>query len=391
MHKTTQTRNYLYVEFNEIGGPVNRLISEIEYIKSKRIAISPTIICKKNSILHRYCQKNNISFFTFQGLDPSEFNKQNLSKVALFCVEIFILIFIVIYKKIDLIRCNHYMWCTYANLISYITRIKTLIHLRDHWYLPSKVAKILKMNRLAHFVAISQFTKLAHMINHELYGLDIAVIYDGIESTIFTKTSSHEIKTKEQSKAKIISMVSRIETTRDVDLFINIAAHLLKKYPNLQFHHIGFNPNDMDLKYYQKLIRLVKSLKIENKVVFQPYINNPLEMADTLKQSYLMIVPAKAFSLPNVAIEAIACGVPVVASAGSGNREVIQDGINGLLVKTHNHNAFAEAIQLFLDDKKLYVKVARSCRPSLAQNFFEAQYRKLLEKCDSILESKYLE
>ena len=66
----------------------------------------------------------------------------------------------------------------------------------------------------------------------------------------------------------------------------------------------------------------------------------------------------------NVLVEAMACAVPVVATAFPGTREIVDDGVNGLLVERHESSALAAALTRVLSDGDLRRRMSREARRS---------------------------
>jgi glycosyltransferase involved in cell wall biosynthesis len=70
-------------------------------------------------------------------------------------------------------------------------------------------------------------------------------------------------------------------------------------------------------------------------------------------------------NFPHVAVEALAVGTPVIATAVGGVPEIVRDGVNGLLVPPDDPTALAAAIARLLDDAALRGRLAAAAAPSV--------------------------
>lgn len=82
-------------------------------------------------------------------------------------------------------------------------------------------------------------------------------------------------------------------------------------------------------------------------------------------------------NLPHAAVEALAVGTPVVATAVGGVPEVVRDGENGLLVPAHDPHALANALRAILEDDALRGRLAAAAQPSVAAIGRDAIYDRL--------------
>jgi glycosyltransferase involved in cell wall biosynthesis len=87
-----------------------------------------------------------------------------------------------------------------------------------------------------------------------------------------------------------------------------------------------------------------------------------------------VVLPSLTEGLPNVALEAGAAGVPVVATAVGGTPEVVADGQTGFLVRPNDSNAFAAGVIAILSDHGLAKSLGTAARRRMRELFsFEAQ------------------
>lgn len=99
-----------------------------------------------------------------------------------------------------------------------------------------------------------------------------------------------------------------------------------------------------------KLEKLAAELGLAEKVVFTGWVEDPFKYLAVMD---VFVLPSSWEGFPNVILEAMACGVPVIAADSAGGiREAIQHGVNGLLIKPGSPNEIAEAVYGLLSDTK---------------------------------------
>jgi D-inositol-3-phosphate glycosyltransferase len=120
-------------------------------------------------------------------------------------------------------------------------------------------------------------------------------------------------------------------------------------------------PSGSGLDQPTALIDLAASLGIADLVRFEPPSDR-----DTLAQWYraadVVVVPSHSESFGLVAVEAQACGTPVVAAAVGGLRTAVADGVSGLLVDGHNPGDYASAITRIVAHAALRSEFSRGAR-----------------------------
>lgn len=93
------------------------------------------------------------------------------------------------------------------------------------------------------------------------------------------------------------------------------------------------------------------------------------DMPTTLAQTDIFCLPSYREGVPNALIEACACGLPIVTTDVPGCRDVVTDGVNGLLVPVRNAPALAEALETLLTSPELRQRMGRAGRETALNKF----------------------
>ena len=118
------------------------------------------------------------------------------------------------------------------------------------------------------------------------------------------------------------------------------------------------------------------------------FLGRMTRFIDILQQADVFLLPSETESFGLAALEAMSCGVPVVASAVGGLPEVIEHGRTGLLAPVGDVEAHAAAVCALLDDPPRRAALGRAARQTAAERFalepaidrYEALYRRVLQR-----------
>jgi D-inositol-3-phosphate glycosyltransferase len=151
---------------------------------------------------------------------------------------------------------------------------------------------------------------------------------------------------------QVILFVGRIQPLKAPDVLIKAVAELVRRDParrdRLQLIIIG-GPSGASGEWSQTLGPLAVDHGVENMVDFRPHSVRS-ELFRWYCVSDVVAVPSYSESFGLVALEAQACGRPVVATDVGGLRHAVQDSYSGLLVRGHDERAWADALAAILDD-----------------------------------------
>ena len=112
----------------------------------------------------------------------------------------------------------------------------------------------------------------------------------------------------------------------------------------------------------ESLKQMALRLGIQNEVSFLGFQNNPFKY---LSRATVFALSSISEVFPMVILEAMCCGLPVIATAYPGSSEIITSGVNGLVVPPADEQALAKAIVELLKDKKYAHDLARAGREKI--------------------------
>lgn len=149
-----------------------------------------------------------------------------------------------------------------------------------------------------------------------------------------------QYKLLEYPKGDIVDFifVARVMKEKGIDQYLDAAKYIRNKYPETRFHVCGFCEED-----YKDTL---KKLNDEGTIIYHGAVDNMIEIyriaACTVHPTYY------PEGLSNVLLESAASGRPIITTNRSGCREVIDEGVNGFLVKERDSKNLIEKLEKFL-------------------------------------------
>lgn len=163
--------------------------------------------------------------------------------------------------------------------------------------------------------------------------------------------------------APLIGVVARLQRSKGQAVFLRAAARLAAQRPELRFAVVGGVPFEREQEYPAELRRLAEGLGLNGNVHFAGHQPNAWDWLDALD---VVVSPSAGEGFPMVLLEAMALGKAIVAAASPGQREVVEDGVSGLLVPTGDVTATADAVARAIDDPALRARLGEGGRARAA-------------------------
>jgi glycosyltransferase involved in cell wall biosynthesis len=197
----------------------------------------------------------------------------------------------------------------------------------------------------------------------------VVVIHNAIRTARFDAPDAEGRKILRGLFARAPSLIAvsagRLSPEKGLTYLIEAARQVVRRHPDLGFVVFG------DGALRDSLVRQIASAGLADRFVladFRSDLDRLMPWAD------LFVLPSLTEGLPNVVLEAMAGGVPVVATAVGGTPEVVVDGVTGFLVPAAHADALAEPICRLAESAKEREAMGRAGRARVQQEFtFAAQ------------------
>lgn len=205
-----------------------------------------------------------------------------------------------------------------------------------------------------------------------VYSRDVLVIGNGVDIENFGTCSKEEARRHLNvvKKEKVAIFVGTLTSIKGIEYLIEAMGIIRRRNHEVRLLIVG---DGVDRK---KLEALVRKLNLERNVTFVGRIENA-KIPEYLAASDVFVLPSLSEGFPNVILEAMAAGLPIVTTNITGLPEIVKDGGNGFLVEPGSSNQLAEKISLILSDKKLRQRISANNKRKAEQYSWEVVAEKL--------------
>jgi D-inositol-3-phosphate glycosyltransferase len=205
-----------------------------------------------------------------------------------------------------------------------------------------------------------------------LYGADpdhVAVVPPGVDLSMFQPIDRDEARrTIGYGEGRLLLFVGRLERLKGVEVAIRALALLRDRaHDDVRLLILGEDSRDGDESEKDRLKELAAAAGVRDRVDFLGSVAHH-ELPFFYSAADVCVMPSYSESFGLVALEAQACGRPVVGSGVSGLRSVVRDEVSGYLLDSHDPAMYAERMGRLLDNPELAQQMGRRGR-LLAQRF----------------------
>jgi glycosyltransferase involved in cell wall biosynthesis len=193
----------------------------------------------------------------------------------------------------------------------------------------------------------------------------IVTIHNGIDLSRFEGVTATESMRRELSLAReatLIGTVGRLTPQKGQTYLLKAMPRVVRKHPQTQLVFVGDGPQEAELK------DLAVELGVADHCRFLGFRRDVPELLACLN---IFVQPSPREGLSITLLEAMAARRPVIATNITGNREVVDDGIDGVLCQPMNSTALAKALIDLIENPKKARLLGKRAREKVEQHFEE--------------------
>lgn len=225
-------------------------------------------------------------------------------------------------------------------------------HLVPEYYRPGVLEQRCKRfayRKIRKVFCVSEESKRLLMNKYRVEGRNIQVVYNGVDGSRFTDLDESRINTlrhsyNPQKNRVIVATIGRLHYQKGHAYLIEAAKNVLRNYPNTLFVFVGEGPERRNIE------GLIEKHQLGQHIIL---IGQRSDIPEILGLSDLFVLPSLFEGFPISILEAMASGVPVIATDVGGVKEQVIQGHTGYVVPAENASALEEALVRLLSNESL--------------------------------------
>ena len=179
-----------------------------------------------------------------------------------------------------------------------------------------------------------------------------------------------------------IICVARLDYAKGVDVLLHAWGRMLREPSEWRAHLKPRLRLVGDGRLKPQMEYIVAELGIQDSVEF---LGLRTDVVDLLQQSWGFVLPSRWEGMSNALLEAMACGLPCVATSVSGSEDIISEGVNGLLVEPEQPAEMARALRRIIEDSELAQRLGQEGRATVVRDY---QLTTIVEQCLQLYRSR---
>ncbi|MDD4939899.1 MAG: glycosyltransferase [Candidatus Omnitrophica bacterium] len=275
-------------------------------------------------------------------------------------------------ERFDIVHTFLFDANTWGPLIAKLCKVKFVISGRrnyDDWMRWPHFALQRFCNHFTDAITVNSLKVMQFVVEREKASpLKVKLIHNGIDIERFDKRFSLAgtlLIRKEfgiTENTKVLTAVANLKPAKGLDYLLEAMALILKNHKNedIKLLIVGEGPLKPHLAEY------ARGLGVSRNVIFTGLRKDAIEI---LSCAHVFVNSSIREGMSCAILEAMAAGLPVVATDVGGNAEAVMDGVSGFIVEARNKTALAGAVEKLLRDPELAKTMGRQARSRLKEEF----------------------
>ncbi len=203
-------------------------------------------------------------------------------------------------------------------------------------------------------------------VKKEIKGIKTILLSNGVDTDKFKPGNKKKLRKKLKIPNKIVFAFSgRLVKRKGLIFLVNVWKDLVKENKELCLVLLGSGKLQPD-SCEEELINFIKENNLEHNIIMKGEVNNTNEY---LQASDFFIFPSEKEGLPNAILEAMATGLPVIASKIGGNIDLIEHYKTGILYKLNDEKEIKNVIRGILNNKELQYVLGKNARKKVIEQY----------------------
>jgi glycosyltransferase involved in cell wall biosynthesis len=364
---------YYFVGTLGKGGAEGQLLELIEGLDRQRFE-PVLVVLKGKDALYERCKKSGVEviFLQIRGLLQS-FNPLNLAIVVRNLLGL--------YRRMKERRphiVHGYLFLSYclAAFMGKMVGAPVIITSRRSmgssktriWTIFHRILEILANRATDAVIANSRAVRDDTIKREGIPDTRIAVIYNGIDQRRFERREAASVLAKTlriREGAKVVGLIANLIPYKNHRMLIDAIPLIKEHCREVHFLLVGNDTRGIeeDLRAYARVRGVEECMT---------FAGSRDDMPDVLSLLAVSVLTSREEGFPNVLLESMAAGLPVVATDVGGVAEIVQEGITGYLVPSGDFRSFAERVVEILTDERLAADMGARARTRVRE-FFKAE------------------